>query len=211
MATIHSRPLPLRHVKLDEHLPVDHRLSQVYRLTAGIMGLFLLTFGILGLVNRVGFFDTGSHMTLGLNTNGALSILSIAVGTVLLAAAVRGGNTASTLTMVVGSVFVLAGFVGLFTLDSRYNFLNFRMQNVLFSFAVGLLLMTGGMYGRVSGTLPRDNPYWRSRHEMSRDVRDGSSPRHVSSSDESHRHEQDQRASQFDQPHSSDPQPPARQ
>lgn len=41
----------------------------------------------------------------------------------------------------------------------NYDFPNFRRQNVLFSFTVGLLLTTGGMYGRVSGGLPRDNPY----------------------------------------------------
>ncbi|MGW0902872.1 DUF4383 domain-containing protein [Streptomyces sp. NPDC002853] len=165
MTTAHARPRRLRHVKLDEHLPVDHRLSQIYRITAGLMGLFLLAFGILGLIHRIGFFDTGSHTTLGLSTNGALSIISIAVSALLLAASVRGGNTASTLTTLIGIVFLLAGFANLFTLGSRYNLLNFRMQNVLFSFAVGLLLMTGGMYGRVSGTLPHDNPYWRSRHQ----------------------------------------------
>ncbi|MGW5860729.1 DUF4383 domain-containing protein [Streptomyces sp. NPDC055239] len=164
MTVIHARPSSVRHVKLDEHLPVDHRLSQVYRVTAGIMGLFLLAFGVLGLVHRIGFFDTGSHTTLGLSTNGALSVLSIAMGALLLAVSVRGGNAASTVNMVAGVAFLIAGFASLFTLDSSYNFLNFRMQNVLFSFAVGLLLMVGGMYGRVSGSLPHDNPYWRSRN-----------------------------------------------
>ena len=31
-------------------------------------------------------------------------------------------------------------------------------------FVVGLLLMCFGMYGRVSGRLPHDNPYWQARH-----------------------------------------------
>jgi hypothetical protein len=29
------------------------------------------------------------------------------------------------------------------------------------------MLMAFGMYGRVSGTLPHDNPYWRARHPES--------------------------------------------
>ncbi|MGW2347232.1 DUF4383 domain-containing protein [Streptomyces sp. NPDC001661] len=164
MATLSAKPRPRPRMKLDEHLPVDHRLSRTYRLSAALMGLFLLAFGILGLVHRIGFFDTGANTALGLNTNGALSALSLVVGTVLVAAAVLGGNTASTVNMVLGLAFLLAGFTFLFALDSRFNVLNFRMQNVLFSFGVGLLLMTGGMYGRVSGNLPHDNPYWRSRH-----------------------------------------------
>ncbi|MEU6848316.1 DUF4383 domain-containing protein [Streptomyces sp. NPDC046716] len=164
MAVIHARPPAHPHVRLDDHLPVDHRLGRVYRFSAALTGLFLLAFGILGLVDRIGFFDTGGKTTLGLNTNGALSVLSLVVGSLLLAAAVRGGNTASTVNMTLGIAFLLVGFASLFALDSRYNILNFRLQNVLFSFVVGLLLMTGGMYGRVSGGLPHDNPYWLSRH-----------------------------------------------
>ncbi|MFF1381464.1 DUF4383 domain-containing protein [Streptomyces sp. NPDC058308] len=149
---------------LDEELPVDHRLSRVYRAGAGLMGLVLLAFGVLGLIDRIGFFDTRGDTVAGLSTNGTLSVLSIAVGLLLFAGMVIGGNLASTLNMVLGVLFVLSGFVNLALLDSRFNFLAFRMQNVLFSFVVGLLLMTFGMYGRVSGGLPHDNPYWKARH-----------------------------------------------
>ncbi|MFD9745260.1 DUF4383 domain-containing protein [[Kitasatospora] papulosa] len=150
--------------RLDEHLPVDHRLSQVYRVGAGLMGLVLVAFGILGLIDRIGIFDTGGDTVAGLNTNGALSILSICVGLLLFVGMVVGGNFASTLNMVLGIAFIISGFVNLALLDTGLNFLAFQMQNVLFSFIVGLLLMMFGMYGRVSGGLPHDNPYWRARH-----------------------------------------------
>ncbi|MFI8432689.1 DUF4383 domain-containing protein [Streptomyces sp. NPDC079020] len=150
--------------RLDEHLPVDHRLSQVYRIGAGLTGLVLLAFGILGLIDKVGFFDTGGDTVAGLNTNGALSVLSICVGLLLFAGMVIGGNFASTLNMVLGIAFILSGFVNLALLDTGLNFLAFRIQNVLFSFVVGVMLMFFGMYGRVSGGLPHDNPYWRARH-----------------------------------------------
>ncbi|MFJ2769820.1 DUF4383 domain-containing protein [Streptomyces sp. NPDC087300] len=167
MAThvLHSGPKGhKRRIVLDEDLPVDHRLSKVYRVGAGLMGLVLLAFGVLGLIDKIGFFDTRGDTVAGLNTNGALSVLSIAVGLLLFAGMVIGGNAASTLNMVLGVLFLLSGFVNLALLDSRYNFLAFRIQNVLFSFVVGLLLMTFGMYGRVSGGLPHDNPYWKARH-----------------------------------------------
>ncbi|MYX72236.1 DUF4383 domain-containing protein [Streptomyces sp. SID3915] len=151
--------------RLDEQLPVDHRLSQVYRIGAGLMGLVLVAFGILGLLDRIGFFDTGGDTVAGLNTNGALSVLSICIGLLLFGGMVIGGNLASTLNMVLGVAFLVSGFVNLALLDTGVNFLAFRMQNVIFSFAVGLLLMTFGMYGRVSGGLPHDNPYWRARHQ----------------------------------------------
>ncbi len=166
MSTMHLPRMPLRGVRLDEHLPVDHRLSRVYRVGAGFFGVFLLVFGVLGLLDRIGFFSTGGDTALGLNTNGALSTLSIMIGVVLLTGAVIGGNLASTLNMVTGVAFIVSGFVNLALLESDYNFLAFELQNVLFSFVVGVLLMTFGMYGRVSATLPHDNPYWRARHEQ---------------------------------------------
>ncbi|MBL1100085.1 DUF4383 domain-containing protein [Streptomyces sp. 205] len=152
------------HTTLDEHLPVDHRLSQVYRVGAGLTGLVLVAFGILGLVNKIGFFATGDNTVAGLNTNGSLSVLSIAIGLLLFVGMVIGGNFASTLNIVLGVLFLLSGFVNLALLETDFNFLAFRLQNVLFSFVVGLMLMWFGMYGRVSSKLPHDNPYWRSRH-----------------------------------------------
>lgn len=164
MAIAQGQRVPGRHVRLDEHLPVDHRLNNVYRAGAGIFGLFLIAFGVLGLMNRIGFFNTGGDTVIGLNTNGALSTLSIVIGGLLLVGMLVGGNRASTLNMVIGVGFVLSGFVNLALLRTDFNPLAFQLQNVLFSFVVGVMLMTFGMYGRVSGGLPHDNPYWKARH-----------------------------------------------
>ncbi|MEU0003532.1 DUF4383 domain-containing protein [Streptomyces sp. NPDC006314] len=151
-------------MRLDDHLPVDHRLNRVYRIGAGLIGAFLIVFGILGLIDHIGFFNTGGDTVTGLNTNGALSVLSICIGLLLLVGMVIGGNFASTLNMVLGVLFLLNGFLFLGLLDTSSNFLAFKIQNVFFSFIVGLLLMTFGMYGRVGSSLPHDNPYWRARH-----------------------------------------------
>ncbi|MGW6055145.1 DUF4383 domain-containing protein [Streptomyces sp. NPDC055189] len=184
MAThvLHSgAKLPGRRVKLNEHLPVDHRLSTIYRVGAGLMGLVLLAFGILGLIDKIGFFDTGGDTVAGLNTNGALSVLSICVGLLLFVGMVIGGNFASTLNMVLGCAFVLSGFVNLAILDTGLNFLAFRMPNVLFSFVVGILLMIFGMYGRVGSALPHDNPYWKARHPEQTQHAESGRARHVES------------------------------
>ncbi|MFD7496969.1 DUF4383 domain-containing protein [Streptomyces sp. NPDC059832] len=172
-ATGRRSPRRRKATRLDQHLPVDHRLSRVYRVGAGLMGLVLLAFGVLGLIDKIGFFNTGGATVAGLNTNGALSVLSICVGLLLFIGMVIGGNFASTLNMILGIAFILSGFVNLALLETDYNFLAFHIQNVLFSFVVGLMLMVFGMYGRVSGGLPHDNPYWRARHpeEAAREMR----------------------------------------
>ncbi|GGX37222.1 hypothetical protein GCM10010353_60520 [Streptomyces chryseus] len=99
-----------------------------------------------------------------MTTNVALSVISTVVGLALLVGAVIGGNFASTLNMTVGGLFVLSGFAHIFVLDRPANILDFGMTNVVFSFVMGLVVATFGMYGRVSSKLSHDNPYWRRRH-----------------------------------------------
>ncbi|MDJ0462644.1 DUF4383 domain-containing protein [Streptomyces sp. H27-C3] len=151
-------------MRLKDELPVDHRLATVYRAGAALCGVILIIFGSLGFADQLGFFDTTGSQVAGLSTNGLLSLISIVVGLVLIGGAVVGGNTASNVNMAVGALFVLSGFVHLFILDRPANVLDFGMSNVVFSFVMGLLIMTFGMYGRVTGGLPHDNPYWRRRH-----------------------------------------------
>jgi hypothetical protein len=151
-------------MKLQENVPADHRLILVYRCGAGLCGLLLLVFGILGFVDDLSYFSTHGEQIAGLSSNGLLSTISVVFAVLLLACAVIGGSLASTVTAAVGLLFVLSGFVNLALLDTQANILAFRLPNVFFSFIVGLVLMTFGLYGRVSGGLPHDNPYWRSRH-----------------------------------------------
>ncbi|RKT18047.1 uncharacterized protein DUF4383 [Streptomyces sp. 1114.5] len=153
-------------MKLQDELPVDNRLVTVWRIGAGLGGIFLIVFGCLGLADHPGFLDTEGDRVAGLSTNGALAILSIVAGAILVVGAVIGGNFASYLNMAVGVLFVLSGFYGLTVLGRPdANILNFRMSNVLFAFIFGVILTTFGMYGRVSSHLPHDNPFWRRRVE----------------------------------------------
>ncbi|MEU9131510.1 DUF4383 domain-containing protein [Kitasatospora sp. NPDC048540] len=149
-----------------DELPVDHRLARVYRLGGGLCGAALLVFGCLGLADGLAFFDTRGQQVAGLSSNGLLSLVSIVTAVVLIAGASIGGNTASTVNIAVGGLFVLSGFVNLTLLDSGANLLAFRIPNVVFSFVAGFAIATFGMYGRVSTKLPHDNPYWRHRHQQ---------------------------------------------
>ncbi|MFJ3670404.1 DUF4383 domain-containing protein [Streptomyces sp. NPDC090106] len=151
-------------MKLSDELPVDHRLAAVYRYGAAFCGLTLLVFGALGFADELSPFSTDGDSIAGMSTNGVLSLVSVIVGVALVCGAVVGGNFASTLNMVVGTLFLLSGFVHVFILDKPSNVLGFGMTNVVFSFVMGLVILTFGMYGRVSSKLPHDNPYWRRRH-----------------------------------------------
>jgi hypothetical protein len=151
-------------MKLKNELPVDHHLATVYRYGAGLCGVVLLVFAGLGFADALSPFDTAGDTIAGMTTNVALSAISAVVGLALLGGAVIGGNFASTLNMTVGALFVLSGFAHVFVLDRPANILDFGMTNVIFSFVMGLIIATFGMYGRVSSKLSHDNPYWQRRH-----------------------------------------------
>jgi hypothetical protein len=109
-------------------------------------------------------FSTRGVSVLGLSSNGLLSVISLVVGGVLIAAAARGGRTPSTVLVVVGSAFLLSGLANVLVLDSRLNLLAFTISNVIFSLVAGALLLFLGAYGRFSGGLSADNPYQQERH-----------------------------------------------
>ncbi|MFE5392987.1 DUF4383 domain-containing protein [Streptomyces sp. NPDC056568] len=151
-------------MKLKDEMPVDHHLTTVYRYGAGFCGVVLLVFAGLGFADALSPFATAGDTIAGMTTNVALSAISTVVGLALLAGAAIGGNFASVLNMTVGALFVLSGFAHIFVLDRPANILDFGMTNVIFSFVMGLVIATFGMYGRVSSKLSHDNPYWRRRH-----------------------------------------------
>jgi uncharacterized protein DUF4383 len=132
---------------------------QVQRTGAIGVGAFLVVFGLVGLAGGLSFFSTEGEQVLGLSSNGLLSVLSIVVGLVLIGSARLGPRVASTVMMTFGVLFLLSALGNLAVLQTSLNILAFKISNVLFSIAVGLLLLVLGAYGRVSGNLPTDSPY----------------------------------------------------
>ncbi len=127
---------------------------------AAIVGVF----GVLGLAGGVAFFSSRGQQMMGLSTNGLLSTISLITAAILIGAAIRGGRLASTVMIAGGVLFLVSALMNLAVLDSNLNFLAFRLSNVFFSIGVGLVLLLLGTYGRVSGALPHDNPYYLARH-----------------------------------------------
>jgi hypothetical protein len=137
------------------------RVLAVHRLGAVAVALVVLVFGVLGFAGGLDFFSTSGQPILGMSSNGLLSTISVLTAAVLIVAAVRGARIASTVMIVVGSLFLLSALVHLAVLRTSFNLLAFEMTNVFFSIGAGLTLLILGTYGRVSGHLPPDSPYAR--------------------------------------------------
>ena len=133
------------------HIPVNHPLRRLYKTLTAFAGLYILIFGIIGLTKTHGqsLFDQGHlQWVLGLRTNLAFAILSIAGGIVMLAAVVIGRNIDHYMEIVAGFVFMLAGLVELALLQTNANFLGFSMINVIVSFILGMVVFAAGLYGK---------------------------------------------------------------
>ena len=137
------------------------RVLVVHRVGAVAVALVVLVFGVLGFAGGLDFFSTSGEPILGMSSNGLLSTISVLTAAVLIGAAVRGARIASTVMIVVGSLFLLSALVHLAVLRTGFNVLAFEMTNVFFSIGAGLTLLVLGAYGRISGHLPPDSPYAR--------------------------------------------------
>jgi hypothetical protein len=133
------------------HLPINHRLRPLYRFLAGLTGLYVLVFGIVGAaVSRGHPFVTRDHIyALGLRTNLAFAVLSIIVGAIVLLGVIVGRNVDHILNLVGGLVFLLAGMFMLILLQTDLNLLNYTVSTSVVSFIIGLVLFTAGLYSRV--------------------------------------------------------------
>ena len=134
-------------------------VPSVHRIGALLVAAVIAAFGLLGLVNGLAYFSTDGERIAGLSSNGLLSTISLLTAAVLVTAALRGSRAASTTMLVIGVLFLISALANLAVLETRFNVLAFSMANVIFSICAGLVLLTLGAYGRVSGNLPADSPY----------------------------------------------------
>jgi hypothetical protein len=137
------------------HLPVNHPARPLLRVLAAVVGLYVLIFGIAGLVDTWGlsFFNRDENWVLGLRTNPAFSVLSVVAGAVLVAGAAYGRNIDHFINLTGGVVFLVAGMLMMTLLRTEANLLNFAMPNCIVSFLIGLGLLQAGLYGK---TGPRE-------------------------------------------------------
>ena|SRR5258706_8615915 len=133
------------------HFPVNHHLRPLYRALAGLAGIYMLVFGIVGFSETSGlplFTQDEAQWALGLRTNPAFAILSIAAGAVVVVANVLGRNIAHYVNQLAAIVFVVVGLGMLLLLQTSANFFAFSMSNVVVTFILALVVGTASLYDR---------------------------------------------------------------
>ena len=107
------------------HWPVNHHMRPLYRALAGLCGVYVLAFGIVALTRAMSlpfFAQDNLPSALGLHANRAFAVISIVVGTILVAGGVIGRNVDRWINLVGGVVFLVAGFVMMVLLRTSLDF-----------------------------------------------------------------------------------------
>ncbi|MFG3297362.1 DUF4383 domain-containing protein [Micromonospora chersina] len=133
------------------HFPVNHPARPLYRVLSGLIGLYILVFGVWGVFQTWGngLFSRENTTALGLRTNLAFALVSVVFGAFLLIGASRRGNLGHYMNLTAGAVFLVTGILMMAVLQTTANFLNFSMSTVLISLVFGLILLATGLYDKV--------------------------------------------------------------
>jgi hypothetical protein len=133
------------------HFPVNHPLRPTYRALGGLAGLYLIVFGVLGLIETSGdeVFAQNDAEALWQGTNLGHSVISIAAGVIILIGVGVGRNIDAAIHKWFGYGLAALSLAGLAVMRTDANYLNFTMPTVIVTMVLALVLLMAGMYGKL--------------------------------------------------------------
>ncbi|WP_431898087.1 DUF4383 domain-containing protein [Micromonospora haikouensis] len=142
------------------HTPVNHPARPIYRAIGGLVGLYFLVFGVLGLVASAGsdLFAQDDTKVLGQGTNLGFSLLSIVLGIAIVAGTVIGRNLDVAINQWLAYALMVLGLAELAFLQTDANIFNFTITTDIVVLTLSMVLLMAGMYGKV-GT-DEENEAW---------------------------------------------------
>ena len=134
------------------HNPVNHPLRPLYRAIGALTGVYLILFGIVGLIVTAGdgLLGTNGNRVLGQGANLFWSIVSLVLGVIVVAVTALGRNLDAEVDTVIGWGLLVVGSYGLAVTRTNANFLDFTIATVVVTYLVGLLLIMTGLYSKVA-------------------------------------------------------------
>ncbi|MEU2611384.1 DUF4383 domain-containing protein [Micromonospora sp. NPDC007271] len=134
------------------HTPVNHPARPVYRAIGGLVGLYFVVFGVIGVITTAGngaFAQDDSLKVLGQGANLGFSLLSIVFGAVILAGVAIGRNLDVAINQWTAYALMVLGLAELAFLHTDANIFNFSIMTVIVLLTLSLVLLMAGMYGKV--------------------------------------------------------------
>ncbi|MBM0226778.1 MULTISPECIES: DUF4383 domain-containing protein [Micromonospora] len=133
------------------HTPVNHPARPIYRAIGGLVGLYFVVFGVLGIIASAGndVLARNDTTVLGQGTNTGFSLLAVLLGIVILAGTVIGRNLDVAINQWLAYVLMVLGLAELAVIRTDANIFNFSIATVIVTLVLSLVLLMVGMYGKV--------------------------------------------------------------
>ncbi|WBC13891.1 DUF4383 domain-containing protein [Micromonospora sp. WMMA1998] len=133
------------------HTPVNHPARPIYRAIGGLVGLYFVVFGGLGIIASAGndFFAQDDTKVLGQGTNMGFSLLSVLIGVVILVGTAIGRNLDVAINQWLAYTLMAIGLAALAFIQTDANIVNFSIMTVVVVMTLALVLLMVGMYGKV--------------------------------------------------------------
>ncbi|MGC4893331.1 DUF4383 domain-containing protein [Micromonospora sp. DT31] len=133
------------------HTPVNHPARPIYRAIGGLVGLYFVVFGALGVIASAGndFLAQDDTKVLGQGTNMAFSLVSVLVGVVILVGTAIGRNLDVAINQWLAYTLMVIGLAALAFIQTEANILNFSIMTVIVVLTLALVLLMVGMYSKV--------------------------------------------------------------
>jgi len=132
------------------HTPVNHPARPIYRAVAALTGLYLVIFGVVGIIVTSGdaLFAQNDSRVLGQGANLGFSGLCLVLGVAVLAGVGLGRNIDTAINKALAYGLMALSLAELAVLRTDANFLNFTVSTCLVVMVIGLVLLMAAMYGR---------------------------------------------------------------
>ncbi|SIN32931.1 DUF4383 domain-containing protein [Micromonospora cremea] len=133
------------------HTPVNHPARPIYRAIGGLTGLYLVVFGVLGIIASAGneVLAQDDTKVLGQGTNLGFSLLCVLLGLLVLAGTALGRNIDVAINQWLAYALMVISLGGLAFIRTDANFFNFSIITVIVVMSAALVLLMVGMYGKV--------------------------------------------------------------
>ncbi|WP_405103270.1 DUF4383 domain-containing protein [Micromonospora sp. NBC_01412] len=133
------------------HTPVNHPARPIYRAIGGLVGLYFVVFGVLGIIASAGndFLAQDDTKVLGQGTNLGFSLLSILLGVAILAGTVIGRNLDVAINQWLAYALMVLGLAELAFLHTDANVFNFTIFTDIVVLTLSMVLLMVGMYGKI--------------------------------------------------------------
>ncbi|MFG1884350.1 DUF4383 domain-containing protein [Micromonospora sp. NPDC049102] len=133
------------------HTPINHPARPIYRAIGGLTGLYLVVFGVLGIIASAGneVLAQDDTKVLGQGTNLGFSLLCVLLGLVVLVGTGLGRNIDVAINQWLAYTLMVIGLGALAFIRTDANIFNVNVLTVVVVLSASLVLLMAGMYGKV--------------------------------------------------------------